>query len=329
MLVIAGLGLIGASIVYSEKTGQMQQWDESLGIDKAPQYITAGLLIGGIALIALGAIAKNALMVVAGIGLLGEGVYFGVQSGTLKNWWDTLCLPEYSKWVTPALLVGGIALVVFGIVLKNILMILGGLALLAAGVTTGIESGTFQNWWDTLSLPEYANWIVPALLIGGIALIVIGAATGNIPMLIAGLGLLGAAITFGITSGTFSRWIDDIKTGLVDGWNGIKSWWNSNVAPKLTLSYWQDKFSVFKDALVDRIKAAVNSGIVLLNRFIDWVNDKLNISWDSFSVLGKEIIPSGSIQLFTIPHIPALATGAVIPPNPGIPGYARRSEEWQ
>ena len=59
----------------------------------------------------------------------------------------------------------------------------------------------------------------------------------------------------------------------------------------------------------------MNAAISLFNRFIEWVNDKLNLSWGSFEIFGKEIIPAGSFQLLTIPKIPMLAQGAVIPPN--------------
>jgi len=41
----------------------------------------------------------------------------------------------------------------------------------------------------------------------------------------------------------------------------------------------------------------------------------LNLSWGSFEIFGKEVIPAGSFQLLTIPKIPMLAQGAVIPPN--------------
>ena len=85
--------------------------------------------------------------------------------------------------------------------------------------------------------------------------------------------------------------------------------------PKLTLSFWEDKFENISKGLKNRIKDAINGGVELFNRFIDWGNDKLNVSWDAVSIMGQEIIPAGSFQLFKIPHIPRLAQGAVIPPN--------------
>ena len=60
------------------------------------------------------------------------------------------------------------------------------------------------------------------------------------------------------------------------------------------------------------MKNAVNSGISLFNRFINWINSKLVISWPNIQFLG---ISGGSYQLLKIPNIPLLAQGAVIPPN--------------
>lgn len=53
----------------------------------------------------------------------------------------------------------------------------------------------------------------------------------------------------------------------------------------------------------------------MFNIFVDWINEKMNFSWPALTIAGKEIVPAGNVQLFTLPHIPALAAGAVIPPN--------------
>lgn len=81
------------------------------------------------------------------------------------------------------------------------------------------------------------------------------------------------------------------------------------------MAFWQAQFNNIKEGLISKIKDAVNGGITLFNHFIDWLNSKMKFSWDTFSIMGKEIIPAGSVQLFTIPKIPMLAQGAVIPPN--------------
>lgn len=78
---------------------------------------------------------------------------------------------------------------------------------------------------------------------------------------------------------------------------------------------WSDAMDGIKEAFNDTWKGAVNIAIELLNQFIDFLNEKMHFEWDGLTIMGKEIFPSGSMQLFTIPNIPMLATGAVIPPN--------------
>jgi len=314
-LVVAGLGLLAVGVLVGSKTGTLQAWADTLGLSKVASYATAALTLGGIALVALGASSLNILSVVAGLGLLITGFTVGTESKTFQKWWDALSLPQVSGWVTTALLLGGIGLTVIGLITANVFMFTGGMLLLGAGAYTGDKSGSFKRWWDVLMLPQVAGWVTTALLLGGIGLLVIGIATGNLLMLLAGLGMLGGAIAFGIQSGTFSKWIDTIKAGLKNGWNDIKSWWNTSVAPKLTLQYWKEKFSNIKEALTQKITDAVNGAIEIFNRFIGWINDALYFSWPGFSIAGKQIVSSGSFQLFTIPEIPLLAAGAVIPPN--------------
>lgn len=98
----------------------------------------------------------------------------------------------------------------------------------------------------------------------------------------------------------------EIITGLFDGiigfiggfFTGAGEWLSSS------LSFVINWIKNLKDWIVSGFKNILNAGINLINKFFNWLNDKLNISWDSFSILGKEIFPGGSIQLFTIPLIP-------------------------
>lgn len=89
----------------------------------------------------------------------------------------------------------------------------------------------------------------------------------------------------------------------VDMWVNIKNWWSVNVAPKLTVSYWVNKFDGLKEGFKKVVKNMLNSGIDMINRFIGWLNSKLRFSWDGLSIMGKQIYPGGSVQLFTIPQI--------------------------
>ena len=118
-------------------------------------------------------------------------------------------------------------------------------------------------------------------------------------------------------------WCKDMKTSWGDTWSGIKTsasekwkeiteWYDESVKPKLTKKYWEEKLGGLKEGFTTTIKGMVNTGIGYLNKFIGWLNEKMNFTWDAFKIAGKEIIPGGSIQLFTIPKIPTLATGGFV-----------------
>ena len=203
----------------------------------------------------------------------------------------------------------------------------GGPAGAALGIFVGADVGLMIkkmifNGDGKLTGAEIARLIVVALgmLVGGIIGFAVGGPFGAL------IGVtVGAGVTLAISQMVVDNWDkikvffaalwDDIKNELDSGWNNIKVWWSTKVGPKLTLSFWQGKFDPIRKALTQKIKDAVNGGIALLNQFIDWVNDKMHFEWDGLTIAGKEIIPAGSVQLFSLPHIPALAQGAVIPPN--------------
>ena len=102
-----------------------------------------------------------------------------------------LGLEHADSYVTAALLIGGMALVVFGIVTANVLMVIGGLALLGVAAVYGSSTGTFESWSDALHLDDVAGKVTAAIMLAGIALIGIGASTLNPVLVLAGLALLG------------------------------------------------------------------------------------------------------------------------------------------
>ena len=105
---------------------------------------------------------------------------------------------------------------------------------------------------------------------------------------------------------------DSVKQKFVELWDSVKAWFNINVAPKFTAYFWLTKFEGIKEGFKLAIKNAVNAGIGLMNKFIGWVNEKMSFSWEAVKVAGKEIVPAGSIQLFTIPEIPKLEKGGFL-----------------
>lgn len=112
---------------------------------------------------------------------------------------------------------------------------------------------------------------------------------------------------------SWSQFWQDWRTGA----EIIGKWFDENVKPWFTKEKWIEILEGIKDGFKTTFTNAVNIAIGLFNKLIDWINSKMHFAWDSFEIAGKEIVPAGSIQLFTIPHIPALATGTVVPANYG------------
>lgn len=106
--------------------------------------------------------------------------------------------------------------------------------------------------------------------------------------------------------------LTELKTSITTKWEEIKTWFSKNVASKLTKAYWSEKFSNIKEGFVTTIKGMINTAIGHMNTFIGWLNSKMKFKWDAFEIAGKEIIPSGSIQLFRISSIPTLADGGFV-----------------
>ena len=83
-----------------------------------------------------------------------------------------------------------------------------------------------------------------------------------------------------------------------DAWNGIS-----------------ESFSNIWDGFVQMIKDALNTAISLVNKFIDWINEHLVIKIPEVTIPFLGTFGGQVIRPITIPNIPYLAQGAVIPPN--------------
>ena len=355
LMVVSGLALIGITVAYATQSGMMQDWAETLGLSRAAQYVTAALLIGGMALVVIGAVTRNYLMIVAGLGLLSAGIYVGAQSGVLQSWWDALQLSGAAGWVTAGLLIAGMAFVVFGIILRNVAMVISGVGLFAAGVAVGAGSGTFESWWEVLQLPQAQSWVTSALLIGGIALTVVGIVTVNIAMFIGGLAMIFAGINYGEQSGTFDNWWDVLGLEHADSYVtaalliggmalvvfgivtanvlmvigglallGVAVVYGSSTG---TFESWSDALHL--DDVAGKVTAAIMlAGIALIGIGASTLNPVLvlaGLALLGVGAIGNYLTGDGGTgsarsRMLVAPNfqqyeIPALARGAVIPPN--------------
>ena len=262
------------------------------------------------ALLALGAIlAFTSASIPLGIALMALGAA-GLASALGVDW-DTMPKNVKAALTATLLVLGGAALVIGAILTFSGADLPLGIGLLVAGATA-LGTAAALNW-DTVksklqgNLGKILGIVSGFLLVMGLIAICTGA---GIPLGV-GLMLAGAAGLATVATINWNAILDKLKSV----WSGIKNWFKSNVAPKLTKKYWQEKFDTLKTALTDKIKGGINAAIALFNKFVAWVNDKMHITWNGVSIAGKQIIPSGDIQLLKLKNIPMLAQGGVIPAN--------------
>lgn len=267
------------------------------------------LAIVSAALLVLGAVlAFSGAAIPLGIALMVIGAA-GLATVAAVNW-DTIRaalqgpIGKITAIVSAALLVLGAILTFSGAAIPL------GIGLMIAGAA-GLAAVAAVNWDKIRGIltGEFAG--IMALISAGLLVLgIILVAAGILPLGIA-LIVAGAA---GLVTITALNW-DSIKQKIVGVWNSIKTWWQTNVAPVFTAAWWAEKFQAISDGLKQKVMDGINIAIDLFNRFIDWVNERLNISWKGLSLFGTEVISAGSYQLVTLPRIPRLAQGAVIPPN--------------
>ena len=267
------------------------------------------LAIVSAALLVLGAVlAFSGAAIPLGIALMVIGAA-GLATVAAVNW-DTIRaalqgpIGKITAIVSAALLVLGAILTFSGAAIPL------GIGLMIVGAA-GLAAVAAVNWDKIKGILTGEFAVIMALISAGLLVLgIILVAAGVLPLGIA-LIIAGAA---GLVTITALNW-DSIKQKIVGVWNSIKTWWQTNVAPVFTVAWWAEKFQAISDGLKQKVTDGINIAIDLFNRFIDWINERLNISWKGLSLFGTEVISAGSYQLVTLPRIPRLAQGAVIPPN--------------
>ena len=288
-----GLGLLaaGAIGIASAASGSWNNMPQ-----KVKKTITTVMTIVSGALLALGAIlAFSGANIPLGIGLLAAGA-LGLAATAYLNW-DTIKqklqgpMGEVVAAVSVGLLAVGAILAFSGVALPL------GIALLAAGAI-GLATTAYLNW-NTLkeninpSVEDIFKYVSAAVLVLGIILACTGVA---LPLGIA-LIALGAA---GLVSTTALDW-GAILRNLKGVWESIKTWWNTSVEKYFTLEYWQEKLSPITNAIqsiLDKLQQIRENRINGITMVSDYYQEQ-----------------AGMQSYATVRSVPALASGAVIPPN--------------
>lgn len=126
---------------------------------------------------------------------------------------------------------------------------------------------------------------------------------------------------------TLEKWSElggNIKAGLKEkseeffSWweeSGISKWFKVSVGPWFTKEKWEQASAGMKEGLVSTVQKMVSAGTELINKLIDWMNEKLHLKLEPVTILGKTVFEGADIQLFTIPKIPVrqYAAGGIVP----------------
>ena len=294
-MILAGgaLGVTAVTLRWGDTENNV-----SRGLSRILDIATKAMLALGVVLLLVGQIGIGLALIIGALTVRAIAPYWDSTSDK-----TALVLANIIDIATKAMLAIGVLLLLMGQIPMGLALIIGALVVRTVAPNwTTIPNTTNQVFEKILAI------ISAGLLVLGVLLVL----TGVNPAL--GFGLILTGVT-GLTASKAFSWsfiVDKVK----EVWDSVKRFYNEHIAPIFTKQFWIDKWSSFKEALPQVIKGAINSAIALFNRFIAWVNDKMNISWGDKYILGQKVLPAGSIRLLPrISSIPMLAAGAVVPPN--------------
>lgn len=134
-----------------------------------------------------------------------------------------------------------------------------------------------------------------------------------------GAGMIIAGIAIFAISEVALNW-DFILEQLKSVWEGIKNWFNTYVAKFFTLEYWANLGKNIIDGFLNGLKRAWETVVSWATSVVDWFKGLFGGAKDTASSVQNSATPSSTYRAENVPRlalndIPALARGAVIPPN--------------
>lgn len=127
-------------------------------------------------------------------------------------------------------------------------------------------------------------------------------------LILAGVGVLGV-------SAIAANW-DFVTDKVGEIWDGVKRYYNTNIKQYLSLTYWKNKAG----DIISGLAAGIRNGLSSIKSAISdtiskaWNNAKNFFTGDSSSSAAAASAQASSARIYSA-NVPALARGAVIPPN--------------
>lgn len=312
-IALMAAGAIGLVTLIKENWNAMS--------DRLRAALTNVLSVLGLFALAIGAIlCLSGANIPLGIGLMLAGAAM-LGTAVALNW---NAVNDKTKNTLSALMMAlGMTLLAIGAVLcfsgANLPL---GIGLMIAGAAS-IAASVAMNW---NTAPEKTKAAIKSLMGSiGVSLIAIGAVLcfsgANLPL---GIGMMiagGAAIA----AASDLDW-SALLTKLKEMWQNIKQWWNTSVSKFFTADYWKALGRRIIDGLLSGLKAAWEAVKTWVANAVSWFGNKFVEAQNSIARSnsgrsggfgtrsGGFGSPSRAPSISRI-SAPALARGAVIPPN--------------
>ncbi len=103
--------------------------------------------------------------------------------------------------------------------------------------------------------------------------------------------------------------LESLKFKISVWWASVKLYIQQNILSKFTKENIVNVLGGIVEGAQEIFNNVKNTFIALMNGLIDRINEMMHITWDAVTIAGETIIPSGDIQLITIPNIPQYRTG--------------------
>ena len=216
-----------------------------------------------------GLLTGNIPLAIAGVAMAGIGLYYLSEEGRFKDVVDKYKEDIAGIAAISLTAIGG-AGAVFCLVTGNIVGAIACLALMGTGIYL---SNTDMMGEKKDQYKKHVDMITNISIIGiGAVGALYSLMTGNIVGAIAFAAMAGIGVYNLSTGGNF---FEDAAKAMKKVWTDVKSWFNSEVAPKFTKKYWSDKFSTVAQGASEKLGAVRTTVMNTWNNTKKYWNDNI------------------------------------------------------